>query len=267
MLPECRVENRPVIKLDTGEPVWQLERLNFIAESTGCPNMTAFPQQSSWLKQTSFRINTYWQLKILGITAYMIFFMMGYFWLLKHTIFPVTVIPATGLDRLISFQPWCIVPYSSLWLYISLVPWLFHSWRELAPYLSAVTVLSLIGFSIFLFWPTIIPKLNIDWAQYPAVAFLKSVDASGNACPSLHVAFAVLTGIWLHRLLKQMRTPISLRVLNICWCLLIAYSTLATKQHVALDVVSGAALGLCVTMLFLHILPSLGILRGTVESG
>ena len=260
------MEDCPVIRLDTGETGWQLERLNFKAEGTGCPDMTACSQQTNWLKQATSRIKTHWLLKMLGTTGYMTFFMMGYFWLLKHPMFPVTVIPVTSLDRLISFQPWCIVPYASLWLYISLVPLLFRSWRELAPYLSAVTVLSLAGFSIFLFWPTAIPKLDIDWARYPSVAFLKSVDASGNACPSLHVAFAVLTGIWLRRLLKQMRTPISLRVLNICWCVLIAYSTLATKQHVALDLVSGAALGLCVTMLFLHILPSLGVVRGTVES-
>ncbi|HVC29449.1 MAG TPA: phosphatase PAP2 family protein [Gammaproteobacteria bacterium] len=229
--------------------------------------MITCSQQTNWLKQAASRIKTHWLLKMLGTTGYMTVFMMGYFWLLKHTIFPVTVIPVTGLDRLISFQPWCIVPYASLWLYISLVPQLFSKWRELAPYLSAVTVLSLAGFAIFLFWPTVIPKPNIDWAQYPSVAFLKSVDASGNACPSLHVAFAVLSGVWLHRLLKQMCAPVSLHVLNACWCILIAYSTLATKQHVALDVVSGAALGLCVTMLFLYILPSLGVLRGTVESG
>ena len=221
----------------------------------------------NWLKQATSRIKTHWLLKMLGTTGYITFFMMGYFWLLKHTVFPVTVMPVTGLDRLISFQAWSIVPYASLWLYISLVPLLFSQWRELAPYLSAVTFLSLIGFAIFLIWPTVIPKLNVDWAQHPSVAFLKSVDASGNACPSLHVAFAVLTAIWLHRLLRQISAPPILQVLNACWCILIAYSTLATKQHVAVDVVSGVALGLCVTMLFMYILPRLGILRGTGESG
>lgn len=229
--------------------------------------MTTITHEANWLWLAAIRIRTYYLFKVLGITAYMGIFMMCYFWLLKHPMFPVTVIPVTGLDRLISFQPWCIVLYASLWLYISLVPLLFRSWHELAPYLSAVTVLSLAGFAIFLFWPTVILKLDIDWAQYPSVAFLKSVDASGNACPSLHVAFAVLTGVWLHRLLKQMRTPAILRVLNVCWCVLIAYSTLAIKQHVALDLVSGAALGLCVTMLFLHILPSLGVVQGTTEPG
>ncbi len=229
--------------------------------------MTVISQQTSWLRQAVFRIETHWLLKMLGVTAYMTLFLMGYFWLLKHPMYPVTVIPEIGLDRLISFQPWCIVFYASLWLYISLVPLLICSWQELAPYFGAVTVLSLAGFAIFFFWPTVVPKLGIDWAQYPSVAFLKSVDASGNACPSLHVAFGVLTGVWLHRMLKQMRTPWILRVINICWCVLIAYSTLATKQHLAIDLVSGAALGLCVSMLFLQILPSQGVVRGTAELG
>ncbi len=29
-------------------------------------------------------------------------------------------------------------------------------------------------------------------------------DLTANACPSMHVAFAVLTGIWLHRLLRAL---------------------------------------------------------------
>src|SRR5206468_1754507 len=46
------------------------------------------------------------------------------------------------------------------------------------------------GLIIFYFWPTVVPAANIDWAAYPEVDFLKSMDASGNACLSLHVATA-----------------------------------------------------------------------------
>ena len=170
-------------------------------------------------------------------------FMTVYFWLLRHPLFPVTVVPLTGLDRLISFQPWSLVLYASLWLYLSIVPLLLYTRSEWIPYLSAITLLSLIGFGIFFFWPTAIPRPDIDWTQYPAIDFLKSVDASGNACPSLHVAFAVMNVIWLHRLLKELGTPVILRVLNGCWCAGIVYSTLATKQHVAIDVEMGLLLG------------------------
>lgn len=229
------------------------------------PDTIAPGHQASWLPRAVSRIKTHWLLKMLGTTGYMTLFMLGYFWLLRHPLFPVTVMPLTGLDRLIGFQPWSIVLYASLWLYISLVPMLLPAWRELLPYLSAVTVLSLTGFAIFFFWPTAIPEPDINWAQYPSVAFLKSVDASGNACPSLHVAFAVLTGMWLHRLLRQMGAPIKLCALNACWCAGIVYSTLALKQHVVLDVEAGAVLGAGVAALHLFILPRSRMLYSELE--
>ncbi len=208
----------------------------------------------SWLGQAVCRIKKYWLLKVLGSTGYMALFMVGYFWLLRHPQFPVTVMPLTGLDSLIGFQPWSIILYGSLWLYISLVPILLYGEHEIVYYLSAVTTLSLTGFIIFFFWPTAVPRWNIDWAHYPLIAFLKSVDASGNACPSLHVAFAVLTGIWLRRLLQQIRAPKIVHLGNMLWCVGIIYSTLALKQHVALDVGAGAILGYLVGQTYLFLL-------------
>ncbi|MHB1544211.1 MAG: phosphatase PAP2 family protein [Gammaproteobacteria bacterium] len=216
--------------------------------------LIAITHGDGWLRQAANRIKWYWPLKILGTVGYMTLFMMGYFWLLRHPVFPVTVMPLTRLDYLIGFQPWSIVLYGSLWLYISLVPVLIYGKRELVYYLSAVTVLSIAGFVCFFFWPTAVPMFGIDWARYPLVAFLKSVDASGNACPSLHVAFAVLTGIWLHRLLKKISAPFAIRLFNGCWCLGILYSTLALKQHVALDVLAGTVLGFCVVAFHLFLL-------------
>ncbi|MGB9429030.1 MAG: phosphatase PAP2 family protein [Gammaproteobacteria bacterium] len=224
--------------------------------------MTDPGQPASWRRQAAARIKRHWLLKMLGTPACMALFFVGYFWLLKHPVFPVTVMPSTGFDRLVGFHPWSIALYASLWLYISLVPLLLYTRRELLPYLSAAMMLSVSGFVIFFFWPTAVPKPNIDWAQYPSVAFLKSVDASGNACPSLHVAFAVLTGVWLQRLLKQMDSPAILRVLNACWCLGILYSTLATKQHVFLDLIAGVALALAVSVVQLRLLPKPRVLQG-----
>jgi len=99
------------------------------------------------------------------------------------------------------------------------------------------------GMVVFIVWPTTVPSSPIVWSQHPATAFLKAVDASGNACPSLHVAFAVFTVGWLHRLLHDMRAGRTIKTVNWLWCAAIAYSTIATHQHVVLDVVAGAALG------------------------
>lgn len=209
----------------------------------------------SWWQQALARFKSHWLLKMLGTSISIAAFMVVYFWLLRHPPYPVTVMPLTSLDRLVGFEPWSLVPYATLWLYISLVPALLNLRREMAPYLSAVSLLSLIGFAVFYFWPTAVPKPDVDWARYPYMEFLKTLDTSGNACPSLHVAFAVLTALWLQRLLRQMNAPLSAQLLNIGWCLLIAWSTLATKQHVAVDLETGAVLGFTIAVLHLHLLP------------
>src|SRR5262249_23463839 len=74
-------------------------------------------------------------------------------------------------------------------------------------------------------------------------AILRRVDSTGNACPSMHVAAAVFTVIRVHDVLARAYAPRWLKWVNVLWCLLIVYSTLAVKQHVVLDAVAGALLG------------------------
>lgn len=201
------------------------------------------------LREARRRFAFRWWLKTLGISAYITGFMFLYFTLLRHPQFPVKVMPLTALDRAISFTPWSLGLYATLWLYISLVPSLLWSWNEMREYLLQVTLLALSGFTVFLCWPSAVPDALIDWSIHPSVAFLKSVDAAGNACPSLHVAYAVLTAIWLQRLCRHLGGSVGLHLLNWLWCIGILYSTLATKQHVALDLYAGAALGTAVALL------------------
>jgi membrane-associated phospholipid phosphatase len=189
------------------------------------------------------RMGTWWLAKLLGTSLGMVAFFLVYFAVLQHPIFPVTVMPLTALDRLIAFRPEALPIYLSLWFYVSLAPALVIDRRELWSYGVAAVVLSAIGLGIFLLWPTIVPRPDIDWARYPSIVFLKSVDASGNACPSLHVAFAVFSAVWFERLLRQMPAARWMRLMNWVWCAGILYSTVATRQHVSLDVFAGAALG------------------------
>jgi membrane-associated phospholipid phosphatase len=147
------------------------------------------------------------------------------------------------MDRLVGFHPWSLGFYLSLWFYVSLAPALLVVRRELVSYAVAAVGLSVAGLGIFYVWPTTVRWPDADWSQLPAFAFLGTEEAAGNACPSLHVAFAVLTGIWLDRLLRQLGAGCGARIVNGCWCGGIMYSTVATREHVALDVLAGAALG------------------------
>ena len=191
---------------------------------------------------------------MIGTTLGMTVFFVAYFWLLRHPLYPVTIMPLTAVDRLIGFRPEALPLYLSLWFYVSLAPGLLVNRRELVSYGLAALGLSLIGLGIFFFWPTAVPPPDVDWPQHHAFAFLRSVDAGGNACPSLHVAFAVFSAIWFDHLWRQMGAGGLVRALNWLWCLGILYSTIAIRQHVALDVLAGTVLGATVALVHLRLL-------------
>jgi membrane-associated phospholipid phosphatase len=204
---------------------------------------------SGWLHQAWVRGLKWWPAKLIGATVGMTSFFVAYFWVLHHPLFPVTTMPLTALDRRISFRPEAVALYLSLWFYVTLAPALLIDRRELLSYVLAAAGISVIGLGIFLLWPTTVFWPDADRSQHPAFAFLQSVDASGNACPSLHVAFAVFTAVWLHRLLPQLGAGRGASVFNWLWCLGILYSTVAIRQHVALDVLAGAVLGAAVAVM------------------
>ena len=201
-------------------------------------------QQTPWYRQVAAVLPRHIYLKSIGTTLFISLFFAAYFHLLKDPAYPTTVMPITAVDRLISFQPLALPVYISVWVYVSFPPALLATRRELYGYGLAMAGTCLAGLIVFYFWPTVVPAADIDWARYPDVNFLKSLDASGNAFPSLHVATAVFSGIWLHHLLRRFGAPPWILIFNWAWCIAIVYSTLATRQHVAVDVLAGLLLGM-----------------------
>lgn len=200
-------------------------------------------QRPPWYRQAAAAIPQHLLLKSMGIAVFISVFFGAYFYLLSNPAYPPTVMPVIWLDRLISFEPWALPMYLSLWLYISLLPHFFATRLELYRYGLAMTLMCGFGLSIFYFWPTGTPVPDIDWTRYPDMGFLKNIDASGNACPSLHVATAFFSGVWLHHLLRRFGGPLWILLVNWSWCIGIVYSTLAIRQHVAVDVGAGLVLG------------------------
>jgi hypothetical protein len=210
-----------------------------------------------WQRELPLRMRRLVVLKTLGICVFMWIFFVLYFHLLRHPAAPVVQMPLTVLDRAIPFNAAALAPYVSLWLYVGIPPGLLLSLRELLVYGLWAAALCIAGLLCFYFWPTAVPPMavEVDLARNPAFAVLQGVDAAGNACPSLHVATAVFSAWWLERLLRDMRAPAAMRWLNLAWVLLITWSTLATKQHVVLDAVAGAALGTAFAWLSLRLRP------------
>lgn len=213
---------------------------------------TLLPAPLTWRREVGRRIGRFWIRKMLGTIGSMAVFMVTYFWLLEHPQFPVTIMPEIGLDRLNPFWPASFGLYLSLWFYISLAPALLWAKDVLISYGLATVVLSVIGLSIFLFWPTAIAPPDIAWESYPSFQFLQSINHAGNAFPSLHVAFAVFTGRWFNRILCSMQARRRWQFINVAWCGGICYSTLATRQHVAVDVIAGATLGALIAIVHLR---------------
>jgi membrane-associated phospholipid phosphatase len=207
---------------------------------------------AGWLHDAGVRVRHRWYVKMGGTIVIMTAFFVVYFWLLNHSRSPVTVVPRIFIDRMIAFRPGALPLYVSLWIYVPLAPALFLLTREMKVYTVAVLALSAVGFGIFILWPTAIPRPDVDASMVSSIAYLKAVDASGNAFPSLHVAFAVFTAILFERILQEMRSGLLLRAFNWIWCLGIIYSTIAIRQHVALDAVAGIVLGAIAGYLLLH---------------
>lgn len=200
-------------------------------------------ETETWFGMAWQRVRVNLHLKVGGTTLFMCAFFTAYIHLLKTPLFSVVQMPLTALDQWIGFFPPAIVAYCSLWVYVSLPPVLLTDRGELVRYGRDVGGVCVAGLLCFLLWPTAVPPADIDWARYPGMGFLKGVDAAGNACPSLHVATAVFSAYWLEAQLKALGAGRRLRWANVAWCVGIVYSTLATKQHVALDVLGGFVLG------------------------
>jgi len=201
------------------------------------------PERKTWKQELASRLGTLRVLKMVSTTLGIAGFFYAYFWVMRHPFSAVTVMPLTWIDELVPFQPRSFFLYASLWLYISLGTALARDLRELAAFGAASFAITVVGLCIFVLAPTKIPDFPIDWLEYPSLTFLKTIDVSGNACPSLHAAFAVFAAFVIHGQLTAVRAERILLAGNILWCLGILYSTIATRQHVALDIVAGSVLG------------------------
>jgi membrane-associated phospholipid phosphatase len=179
-------------------------------------------------------------------------FFIAYFYVQRHPVYPPMLMPQTALDLLIPFQPAALLAYVSLWVYVGVGPGIQRTFRDFAAYGLWLCALCVGGLAIFYFLPTQVPVPLLSATRFPGFEMLHRVDETGNACPSMHVAVAIFTAVRVDGSLRSMRVPFQVRFINVAWFVVIAYSTLAIKQHVVLDVVAGAVLGLSFAMMSLR---------------
>ncbi|WP_240651249.1 MULTISPECIES: phosphatase PAP2 family protein [unclassified Variovorax] len=215
--------------------------------------MTTRPATSSttssipWYLALGRRFATLWVMKMIGTTVGISGFFVLYFWVMHNPPSEPTVMPLTPIDHWVGVSDDAMLLYGSLWFYISLAPAFAKDKAELWACARDAAIMAGVGLAVFWLFPTTVPVFPVDWSQYPALQFLKATDVGGNAFPSLHVAFAVLTAVLLERQLRSVEAPLWVRALNLLWALGIVYSTLATRQHVLLDVLGGSLLAAAVS--------------------
>jgi membrane-associated phospholipid phosphatase len=208
----------------------------------------------SWTAELLRLMRYRFWLKFLGVSGFMWLFFTGYFYVLRHPVRPVTDMPLTAVDEWVAFQPWAFWAYVSLWVYVGIPTGLARDLRSMLRHGAWAAALCLTGLACFYVLPTAVPSagLALGSADHAGFAVLQGLDAPGNACPSLHVATALFSAAWIHRLLYELQAARWAYFLNIAWAVLIVYSTMAIKQHVLLDVLGGMLLATLFAVLSLR---------------
>jgi membrane-associated phospholipid phosphatase len=184
-------------------------------------------------------------------------FFIAYFWVQRHPAYTPVMMPQTALDLSIPFQAPALLAYVSVWIYIGFGPGLQRTLREFTVYGLWLCGLCVSGLGIFYFWPTQVPRLVLATTNFPGFVMLHRIDESSNACPSMHVAVAVFTVVRVDEVLRSLRVPTQMRLINAGWFAAIVYSTLAIKQHLLIDVAAGACLGLVFALMSLRWRPGI----------
>jgi PAP2 superfamily protein len=181
----------------------------------------------------------------LGLTAGLVVaFCVPYFALQRFPLRTPRTLPLSTLDSQVPFRPGWAVVYQSLYVLMPLVAWLADSPEALLRYARGFVALSGAGFAVFLAFPVTGPRPPVA-ATEGLYGLLVRYDSPLNTFPSLHVALAVYSLLFAQHLLAGAgRAAPGLIVSSAAWTTAIAYSTLATKQHYAIDLPAGMLLAL-----------------------
>jgi membrane-associated phospholipid phosphatase len=182
-------------------------------------------------------------LKLILLVALNPLVYVPYLFLQRHPFFPPTGMSASFLDRLVPFSDLAVWPYLSIYLLMPVGPFLMGRRNQILRYAAGIVLISFFADIIFLLRPTLSPRPVVAGTS-AAYQMLTAIDNSFHAFPSLHAAFAVYSALCAGLVLRELGSRRILRFGIWIWALMILYATLATKQHVLVDIIAGSGLGL-----------------------
>ena len=196
------------------------------------------------LREVASCVGAEWRTKAVWSVLLTLFFCVPYFALQRAIVMPVHTFPLSWVDEAVTFDPRWASVYQSGYLLLSVVPWLLDRPEDLSRYVRGFVRISLVGFAFFVLLPVAGPR-PADAPAAGMYGWLVSYDRPTNAFPSLHMAFLGFTVLVAARVSRH-RVPASRRrwllASAAAWTVAVAYATLATKQHYAIDLPAGLLL-------------------------
>jgi membrane-associated phospholipid phosphatase len=141
------------------------------------------------------------------------------------------------------------INFHSLWFYLTfygLLGWIGLSVddRNFHRYIRSIWWTAFFSHLVFLLIPNGVTREAIDHDSAPLVyQWLVLADQPRNAFPSLHASLSVLAG--LAAIASPLIRPL-LKTAAWTWVIGILWSTIALRQHYAVDLISGSALAVVV---------------------
>jgi membrane-associated phospholipid phosphatase len=199
--------------------------------------------QSFSLAALTVRLKAEWKLKFVLLVALNLWVYAPYYFLQRHHLFQPIVMPLSRWDRLTPFYEQAVWIYLSLDLLMPIGPFLMNQRRQIFQYAFGIALIGVLADLVFIFWPTSCPRPEPGGTS-PLYRLVIQMDYPFHAFPSLHAAFAVYSVLCAAPILREIGIGAPGQVVMWFWALLILAATLLTKQHVIVDLLGGAFLGL-----------------------
>jgi membrane-associated phospholipid phosphatase len=188
------------------------------------------------------RVRAELPLKLVLLVALNLTVWVPYRILQRVQFFPATSMPFSAIDHAIPFSSGAVWAYLSIYAFLPLGPFLLEDRQRILQYAQGVLAMSVIATIIFVFWPTVCPRPDASGTNAVYRALI-AIDNPYHAFPSLHAAFAIYSALYAIEAARQLGWRRATEFGFWVWAGLILYATLATRQHVFIDILTGSLLG------------------------
>jgi membrane-associated phospholipid phosphatase len=186
------------------------------------------------------RLRAHARLKLALSGGLTLFFCVPYFTLQRLPV-DARTLPLSPLDTAVPFQPDWTAVYQSVYLLLPAAALWADSADALRRYARGFVALSLFAFALFAVFPITGPRPEVP--AHGLYALLVQYDTPRNSFPSLHVALAAYSVLFAHVVWVRPGASAAwigtAAAVGFAWMAAVAYSTLATKQHYAVDLPPG----------------------------